>query len=183
VLLPLEEQMMAEHLTGVKNFWLLSRNYPMTATLHPIMLTHCPTKYWSHSRQTKLVVISTRSPTTSTCHTFKMAFGRMKQKFQIMRRKMTCSLATQSLYIQTITRLHNFIIDNDSLPECYGQPANINANGEFDAEELKALGIQPLPDNLGAGGFTAVAYNANGSRSRRREEIVARLTADDIRRP
>jgi hypothetical protein len=112
-----------------------------------------------------------------------MAFGRMTQKFQIMRRKMTCSLAMQSLYIQAITRLHNFIIDNDSLPECYGQLANISANGEFDAEELEALGIQPLPDNLGAGGFTAVAYNANGGRSRRREEIVAGFTADDIRRP
>jgi hypothetical protein len=112
-----------------------------------------------------------------------MAFGRMTQKFQIMRRKMTCSLATQSLYIQAITRLHNFIIDNDSLPERYGQPANINANGEFDAEELEALGIQPLPDNLGAGGFTAVAYNAHGGRSQRREQIVARFTADDIRRP
>jgi hypothetical protein len=113
-----------------------------------------------------------------------MAFGRMTQKFQIMRRKMTCSLATQSMYIQTITRLHNFIIDNDSLPERYGQPANINANGEFDAEELEALRIQPLPDNLGAGGFTAVAYNnANGGRSRRREEIVERFTADDIWRP
>jgi hypothetical protein len=95
-----------------------------------------------------------------------------------MRRKMTCSLATQSLYIQAITRLHNFIIDNDSLPERYGQPANINANGE----ELEALGIQPLPDNLGAGGFMAVAYNAHGGRSQRREQIVARFTADDIRR-
>jgi hypothetical protein len=96
---------------------------------------------------------------------------------------MTCSLATQSLYIQAITRLHNFIIDNDSLPERYGQPANINANGAFDAEELEALGIQPLPDNLGAGGFTAVAYNAHGGWSQRREQIVARFTADDIRRP
>jgi hypothetical protein len=93
-----------------------------------------------------------------------MAFGRMTQKFQIMRRKMTCSLATQSLYIQAITRLHNFIIDNDSLPERYGQPANINANREFDAEELEALGIQPLLDNLEAGGFMAVAYNAHGGR-------------------
>jgi hypothetical protein len=71
------------------------------------------------------------------------------------------------------------------LLSCYGQPANINANGEFDAEELERLGIQPLPDNLGAGGFTtAVAYNANGGRSLRREKIVARFTADDIvRRP
>jgi hypothetical protein len=112
-----------------------------------------------------------------------MAFGRMTQKFQILRRKMTCSLATQSLYIQAITWLHNFIIDNDSLPEPYGQPANINGNGEFDAAELEALGIQPLPDNLGAGGFTAVAYNANGGPSRQREEIVARLAADDIQRP
>jgi hypothetical protein len=67
-----------------------------------------------------------------------MAFGRMTQKFQIMRKKMTCSLATQSLYIQAITRLHNFIIDNDSLPERYGQLANLNANGEFDAEELES---------------------------------------------
>jgi hypothetical protein len=55
---------------------------------------------------------------------------------------MTCSLASSSLYIQAIARLHNFIIDNDSLPERYGQPANINANGEFDDEELEALGIQ-----------------------------------------
>jgi hypothetical protein len=69
-----------------------------------------------------------------------MAFGRMTQKFQIMRKKMTCSLATQSLYIQAITRLHNFIINNDSLPAHYGQPASINANGEFDAEELESLG-------------------------------------------
>jgi hypothetical protein len=112
-----------------------------------------------------------------------MAFGRMTQKFQIMRKKMTCSLATQSLYIQTITRLHNFIIDNDSLPERYGLPASINANGEFDAEELEALGIQPLPDSVGDVCFTAVAYNADLSRSLRREEIVVRLTADAIWRP
>jgi hypothetical protein len=53
-----------------------------------------------------------------------MAFGRMTQKFQIMTKKMTCSLATKSLYIQAITRLHNFIIDHDSLHACYGQPVN-----------------------------------------------------------
>jgi hypothetical protein len=58
--------------------------------------------------------------------------------------------------------LHNFIIDNDSRPACCGQPANISADGEFDAEELEALGIQPLTYNLGAGGFMAVAYNGNG---------------------
>jgi hypothetical protein len=96
-----------------------------------------------------------------------MAFGRMTQKFQIMRRKLTCSLARQSLlYIQAITRLHNFIIDNDSLPARYGEPANVNANGEFDAEELEALKIQPLQDNLGARGFMAVAYNTHGGCSR-----------------
>jgi hypothetical protein len=31
---------------------------------------------------------------------------------------------------------------------------------QLDAEELEALGIESLPDNLGPGGFTAVAYNA-----------------------
>jgi hypothetical protein len=102
----------------------------------------------------------------------KMAFGRMTQKFQILRRKMSCSLATQSLYIQAITRLHNFTTDSDSLPEHYGEPANINANDEFDAEELDALGIQPLLDDLGAGGFMAVAYNTNSGRLRQREEIL-----------
>jgi hypothetical protein len=52
-----------------------------------------------------------------------------------MRQKMTCSLETQSLYIQAITWLHNFIIDNDSLRSRHGQLANINAHGEWDAEE------------------------------------------------
>jgi hypothetical protein len=94
-----------------------------------------------------------------------MAFGRMTQKFQIIRKNMTCSLATQSLYIQAITRLHNFIIDNDSLPAHYGQPANVNAHGQFDAEVLEAFGIQPLTDNLGAGGFMGVAYHTNLGRS------------------
>jgi hypothetical protein len=44
-------------------------------------------------------------------------------------------------------RLHpsNYsIVDNDGLPSCYGQPANINAHCEFDAAELGALGIQTL---------------------------------------
>ena len=39
-----------------------------------------------------------------------MAFGRMTQKFQIMRKKMTCSLETQALYIHAITRWHSFIM-------------------------------------------------------------------------
>jgi hypothetical protein len=40
-----------------------------------------------------------------------------------------------------------------------------------------------LLDNLEAGGFMAVAYNAHGGRLCWREEIVARFTANDIRRP
>jgi len=74
---------------------------------------------------------------------------------------MTCSLETQALYIHAITLLHNFIINHDKLPERYGQPANINANGELTAEELEALGIEPLPDNQGAGGFISVEYDAS----------------------
>jgi Fe-S cluster biosynthesis and repair protein YggX len=67
-----------------------------------------------------------------------------------------------------------------ALPGCYGQPTNISAHGEFNAEEVEALGLQPLPDNLGAKVFTAVAYNANVRLLRQRETIVTRLTADDI---
>jgi hypothetical protein len=42
------------------------------------------------------------------------------------------------LYIQAITLLHNFIINTDRLPAGNGQPANITAHGEFDAEELES---------------------------------------------
>ena len=79
--------------------------------------------------------------------------------------------------------LGNFIIDHDKLPERYGLQANINANGELTAEELEALGIEPLPDNLGAGGFIAVEYDANLGHSTRRDEIVDRFWQEDIRRP
>jgi hypothetical protein len=52
----------------------------------------------------------------------------------------------------------------------------------LDAEELEALGIEPLPENFGVGGFAAFAYNANLGWSYRRENIVAKLCADDIQR-
>jgi hypothetical protein len=48
------------------------------------------------------------------------------------------------------------VLDNDDLPSNYGQPANINANSEFDAEELEALGIA----GMGANGFIAVDFDA-----------------------
>jgi hypothetical protein len=47
----------------------------------------------------------------------------------------------------------------------------------------EALGIEARSDNLGAGSFAAVAYNANLGWSNRRDNIVAKLYADDIRRP
>jgi hypothetical protein len=42
-----------------------------------------------------------------------MAFGRMTTKFRILRNKLTCTLINHGKVIQDITRLHNFIIDND----------------------------------------------------------------------
>jgi DDE superfamily endonuclease len=42
-----------------------------------------------------------------------MAFGRMTTKFRILRGKLSCTLVNQSKVIQAVTRLHNFIIDND----------------------------------------------------------------------
>jgi hypothetical protein len=67
------------------------------------------------------------------------------------------------------------MVDNNSLPARNGQPTkNINAHGQLDAEELEGLGIESLSDNLGAGGFTAVAYSACLGRLRQRDNIVAR---------
>jgi hypothetical protein len=63
-----------------------------------------------------------------------MTFGSMTQKFQIMRKTITCSLATQKLHIQAITTAVYF--------------ANINVPCELDVEEQEALRIEPLPDNL-----------------------------------
>ena len=104
-----------------------------------------------------------------------MAFGRMTQKWQIMRKKMTCSLATQSMYINAITRLHNFVIDNDGLTTAQAGVAPINQHGRLDPEQLEALGLAP---------FIAVDYNANNIiRATRRNAIVNRISRDGIVRP
>lgn len=113
-----------------------------------------------------------------------MAFGRMTTKFRVMRGKMTCSLQTQSKVIQVVTRLHNFIIDNDGLPSRQQQVAPINEAGGLDAEELELMGIDPL-ENEPAGnvGFISVPYDANEGQSARRVALLSTLTDRTIVRP
>jgi hypothetical protein len=113
-----------------------------------------------------------------------MAFGRMTTKFRIMRGKMTCSLETQSKVIQAVTRLHNFIIDNDGLPARQETIAPINEEGRLDQEELELMGINPLEDEpTGNHGFLSVSYVANEGSSARREALLQTLTDRTIVRP
>jgi hypothetical protein len=39
------------------------------------------------------------------------------------------------------------VLDNNDLPSCCGQSANINAHGEFGAKELEAHGIAGMGEN------------------------------------
>ena len=94
-----------------------------------------------------------------------------------MRNKITCSIATQSKVIQqVVTRLHNFIINNDGLPARQQQIAWINEHGYFDAGELELLGIELLEDEpVGNLGFVSVPFDANMERSSRREALLKEL--------
>jgi hypothetical protein len=113
-----------------------------------------------------------------------MAFGRMTTKFRIMREKMTCSLVTQSKVIQAVTRLHNFVIDNDGLPSRQQQIARINEDGYFDPDELELLGIDPLQDEAAGNlGFIGIPYDANEGTSARRNTLLQALTEKTIVRP
>ena len=55
---------------------------------------------------------------------------------------MPFGVATQSKVIQAVTRLHNFIIDNDKPPL---NAIRLNADGTVDAAKLQRFGIEPLP--------------------------------------
>jgi hypothetical protein len=113
-----------------------------------------------------------------------MAFGRMTTKFRIMRNKMTCNLETQSKVIRAVTRLHNYVIDNDGLPARQQQVAQINEHGYFDPEELELLGIDPLQEEpAGNVGFVGIPYDANEGTSARRNTLVQELTERTIVRP
>jgi hypothetical protein len=97
-----------------------------------------------------------------------MAFGRMTTKFRVLRGKMSCTLVNQSKVIQTVTRLHNFIIDNDK-PDL--GPIRLNPDGTIDPAELALFGVEPLEvgenieigegplGNLGFVAFDALEYD------------------------
>jgi hypothetical protein len=103
---------------------------------------------------------------------------------------MSCTLINHSKFIQSITRLHNFIIDND---KPYLGPIRLNADGTIDPTELQRFGVEPLPagergdeDPLGNLDFIAddaLEYEVDVGQCARRQVIVNELQAKGMRRP
>jgi hypothetical protein len=113
-----------------------------------------------------------------------MAFGRLTTKFRVLRSKMACTLSKQSRIIQAVTRLHNFIIDNDGLPARLQEALRLNEQGLLDDDEMERLGIDRLEEHGEDHGFMAVEYDTDeGGVSARRDAIVQRLTEETIVRP
>ena len=116
-----------------------------------------------------------------------MAFGRMTTKFRIMRQKNTCALDKHSRIIQVVTRLHNYVIDNDGLPDNQQRIPTIGDNNRPDAQEVGLMGIDALRDHEeGNMGFIqTVPYEDDdgSSRSSRRMAMVAQLEERTIVRP
>jgi hypothetical protein len=119
-----------------------------------------------------------------------MAFGRLTTKFRVLRGKLRCSLVTQSKIIIAVTKLHNFIIDNDK-PDL--GPIRLNADGTIDPAELEHYGVEPLPvgeevgegplGNLGFLAYDPLEYDADEGVCARRQAIVNELQVKGIQRP
>jgi hypothetical protein len=56
-------------------------------------------------------------------------------------------LAFQSRHVKPRCKSYCLVLDNNDLPSCCGQSANINAHGEFGAKELEAHGIAGMGEN------------------------------------
>lgn len=112
-----------------------------------------------------------------------MAFGRMTTKFRIMRTKMTCTLATQSMVIGAVTRLHNFVLDIDGMAIA-DQPIRLGPNDGLEENDLGRLGIEPLATDVeGNLGFLSVPYDSDEITSSARQlAIVEQLRQKTIQR-
>lgn len=113
-----------------------------------------------------------------------MAFGRMHTKFRLLRTKMECDLEQQSKFLQAISRLHNFIIDNEGPRQL--QPAIIDPNNdELVAGEMEANGIDPMDNGMGDNGFIPVEFDRGDGApvSARRDAIVLDLGLKEVVRP
>jgi hypothetical protein len=103
---------------------------------------------------------------------------------------LNCTIANHSKVLQAVTRLHNFIIDNDK-PQL--GPIQLNADGTIDPVELERFGVEALSigemygqgplGNLGFVAYDGLEYDINEGECAQRQAIVNELEARDIRRP
>ena len=103
-----------------------------------------------------------------------MAFGRLTTKWRIFRRNLDFTLEKNSMICRVAAKLHNYIIDNDSVA--------LQA-----AESMEEFGVEELPDgpeyNRGYLPTLPSRDREESDRGSNRQHIVSEITSRDLRRP